>query len=317
MGADEYEPHVFIGHALLAFALVASGAAVMGWSSRRATAIGVVAAAFATLPDVDMVYPMLAFLIGIEDLLVGNFRFWDYVAITHRTVTHSLVVGTVATLGFGVWARSGRSPLTTATCLLGCTVTVVGVAVWNGPLSGIVMGLFVVGGALVTMWAVLMGFGPRHVAGAAGVGLLSHPLGDLFTVPIPDLLYPFELPWDFSYVALHSDPTLHLLIAFFVELGTIWLALGVYARLHGWSLVPAIRPRAALGIAYGASVFVIPAPSLDVPTPFVLSVLAVGVLAIPLRPATGMPRRWQVPLTALAAVTAAALAYTGAYLLVF
>lgn len=308
---------VFVGHGLLAFAVVASVAALYGWNPRRATAIGLVAAAFATLPDVDVVYPLFAVTLDLYSVVLGEGAFWEYVSTTHRTVTHSVVIGAVAAGGIALWTRRERSA---GSKLVGAGVLVglpLGVGLLDGVLSAVVMGAFVLGGLAIVLVAEFGAFEPRHIAATAALGLVVHPFGDLFTIPAPELLYPFADPVEFAYVSLHADPTLHLLSAFFLELGIIWLAVAVHARLHGWSLLPAIRPRAALGAGYAGAVFVLPAPSLAVPTPFVLSVLAVGFLAIPFRPGADLPRTWQVPVTALAAVTAAGLAYTVAYLVLF
>lgn len=308
---------VFVGHGLLAFAVVASVAAVYGWTPRRATAIGVVGAAFATLPDIDVVYPLFAITLDLYSVVLGEGAFWEYVSTTHRTVTHSVVIGAIAAVAIALWARRRHS---TSSKLLGSALLVslpIGVGLLDGLLSAVVMGAFVLGGLAVAFVAEFGPFTPRHIAATAVFGLVVHPLGDLFTIPAPELIYPFSLPVEFAYVSLHADPTLHLLSAFFLELGIIWLAVAVHARIHGWSLLPAIRPRAALGVGYAGAIFVLPTPSLAVPTPFVLSVLAVGFLAIPFRPGAELPRVWQVPVTALAAVTAAGLAYTVAYLVVF
>ncbi|MFT4946908.1 MAG: hypothetical protein ACI8TL_001146, partial [Natronomonas sp.] len=51
---------MFIGHALLAFALAALVAQWRGWRSRQALAVGVAAGAFAALPDVDVLYAAVA-----------------------------------------------------------------------------------------------------------------------------------------------------------------------------------------------------------------------------------------------------------------
>jgi len=58
-----------LGHALVAFAIVALVAHRIGWEPRRATALAVVAGAFATIPDVDMVYALTGFTSGNVDLI--------------------------------------------------------------------------------------------------------------------------------------------------------------------------------------------------------------------------------------------------------
>lgn len=307
---------MFVGHGLLAFAIAASVASAAGWNPRRATLVGLVALGFATLPDVDMAYPLMGTVLGLEGLLAGEFVLWELAAGTHRGVTHSLVVAAVVAAGLGLWHWRGvEHPLGLIGALV--LVGVVAVAIsFGGPLVGATTALFVGGGLALAWLATDRGLAPRHVAAVAALGLLSHPFGDLFTKPAPELAYPLANGIPGGYLHLHPDPTLHLLATFLLELAIIWAAVAVYASVHGWSLLPAIRPRAALGVGYAAGIFVIPTPSLDVPTPFVLSVLAVGALAVPWRRSRAIPARWQVPVTALAAVTAAGLAYTVAYLLV-
>lgn len=314
--ADHLRPLlVFIGHGLLAFAIAASVAAAYGWDSRRATLVGVVAAAFATLPDVDMAYAFFGLLGGFDGLLGADEVFWASAAVAHRTVTHSLVVGALAAIAFACWRWRGLRDVSTVVAGSGLAALVAGVWLASGPVAGSVTVLFVLGGVGIVAAATRWGVGAPTVGLAAALGLVTHPFGDFFTGAAPALFYPLDVPIEVSLVTLHSDPTLHLLGAFFLELSVIWLAVLVYARLHGWSIRPTIWPQASLGLGYAPAIFVIPAPTLDVPTPFVLSVLAVGLVAAPAARWRGTPERWHVPLAALSVVTVAALAYTGAYLL--
>jgi hypothetical protein len=55
---------VFVGHGLIAFAIAASVATRRGWSTERALTIGVVAALFGTLPDIDMAYALVGLASG-------------------------------------------------------------------------------------------------------------------------------------------------------------------------------------------------------------------------------------------------------------
>jgi membrane-bound metal-dependent hydrolase YbcI (DUF457 family) len=306
---------VFIGHGLLAFAIAASVATHRGWPAERAIAVGVIAGLFGTLPDIDMAYAVLGVASGAEGLFSASDAFWDAAAVVHRAVTHSLVLGAVAAVGFAAWrARSSRIALLGAVALLGGLVATVGYV--GGPVATAIVLLFVLGGLGVVRVARWSDVGPRAVLLTALLGLLSHPFGDLFTGLPPRLLYPVDWTVFASRVTLHPDPTLHLLGAFFAELAVIWVAVLVYARLRGWRLGPLVRRRASLGVGYAGAVFAIPAPTLQVSWPFVFSVLAVGAVAIPLKRSTLGNRNWRVLVTALAAVTLAGCAYTAAYLLV-
>jgi membrane-bound metal-dependent hydrolase YbcI (DUF457 family) len=303
---------MFVGHGLIAFAIAAAVADRRGWPGERALVVGVVAGLFATLPDVDMIYAVVG-LAATGDP-VGAETFWSVATVVHRTVTHSLVVGGLAAVTFGAWrAREDRRSLAVAAALAATLLS----AVWtvSGPLAAAVTAVFLGAGLVVVWLARAAGFGHRVVLAAALVGLLTHPFGDLLTGQPPGLLYPFGESVVAERVALHPDPTLHLLGAFFVELATVWLALAVVVRLRGWQLRSLIRPRAALGVGYAGAAAVFPAPTLAVSWPFVFSVLAVGVIAAPVRDPGG-ERPWTAAVaTGLAAVTLAALAYTVTYLL--
>jgi membrane-bound metal-dependent hydrolase YbcI (DUF457 family) len=306
---------MFIGHGLVAFAIVASVASRRGWGADRALFVGVVAGLFGTLPDVDMAYALVGVVGGAEGLISASDAFWSAAHIVHRGATHSLTMGLVAAGGFAAWrARSSRLWLAVSLAILP-SIPIAG-ALAGGPLVGAVLSLFVLAGIGIVEAARRAGFGAQTTLLAALVGLLSHPFGDLLTGAPPALLYPFESAVLAERVTLHADPTMHLLGAFFVELATIWLALFVVSRLRGWNLFPRVRPRATLGIGYGAAVFAIPAPTLTVATPFVLTVLAVGLLGVPMRIRHAADGRWHVVATALTAVTVAALAYTSAYLVI-
>lgn len=305
---------MFIGHGMLAFAIVASAGAVLGWNRRAATVIGIVAAAFATLPDVDIVYAVFGLVAEFEGLLSIGEVFWNSASGAHRSVTHALPVAAVSAVAFGGMRYRGWTHATTAVCLailfglVGYTWLTVDVA------FGAIMLVYVVVGIAITSVAVHIGLSVPAIVVAATVGLLTHPFGDFFTGSPPELFWPFAPPVELALVTLHSDPTLHLLGAFFLELVVVWLAVLVYAWLHDWQIVPAVSPRATLGVTYAGAVFVIPAPTLDFSAPFVLSVLAVGLLAYPLGRSGEVPARWRVPITALTAITVAALSYTVAYL---
>lgn len=312
---------MFVGHGLVAFAIAASVAAHQGWSSERALTFGLVAALFATLPDVDMLYAVGGLVGSLEGIFVASDAFWAAAHEVHRSATHSLAVGAVAAVGFGAWRGRAdwRLGAVAAAALAG--VVAAGTAA-SGPVTGAVLAAFTLGGLGIASLAGRLGFGSGPVLAAAGLGLVTHPFGDLLTGAPPAVLYPLDVTVIGSRVALHADPTVHLLGAFFVELATIWIALFVLARLRGLSLGAHVRPRAVLGAGYAAAVFAVPAPTLAVASPFVFSVLAVGALGAPLRAVdrgNGRPRGATALVTvttALTAVTLAALAYTTAYLVV-
>jgi membrane-bound metal-dependent hydrolase YbcI (DUF457 family) len=340
--SDRQLVDMFVGHALLAFALVATGASRLGYESRRALTVGVLAGAFAAAPDVDMAYALvgIASASGSGPLGLAS-SFWSTSTLVHRAVTHSLVVSVPLSVAAAAWVRGGVGrPAAVGLCV--GLVAVAGVV--SGALGGAVTALFAVACLAVAALAGREGVSPRATLAVALVGFWSHPFGDVFTGEPPAFLYPFDVTLLTHRVALSADPTLHLLGAFVVELAAIWLGVLVALRLAG--VRATVAPRATLGAGYAASILVVPAPTLDLSYPFVFSVLAVGAVALlpmvrtervdagrgGLRvgrfgtaklPAPGglsvdvrRPTATTATLTALSTVTVAWAAYTLAYVLV-
>jgi membrane-bound metal-dependent hydrolase YbcI (DUF457 family) len=316
---------MFVGHAALAFALVGGVAVARGWSAERALALGVVAGAFAALPDVDMAYALvgIAGAAGSDALAVAG-AFWSTGNVVHRAVTHSLVLAVPVALLAALRATDARSARALSVALGALLVAVVGTA--GGALAGLITLLFVLGAAVVgTVAGRHAALAPTQVFGAALVGLGTHPFGDLFTGEPPALLYPLETALVTDRVVLAADPTLHLLAAFGVELATVWAAVAVVCIATGLRPTTAVSPRATLGAGYAASVLLIPAPTLDLSYPFVFSVLAVGLLGFfprvrlvgdPRGPTVEPPDWLGAALTGLSAITVAWLAYGVAYVAV-
>jgi hypothetical protein len=316
---------MFVGHAALAFAIVGSVAVARGWATERALSLAVVAGAFAALPDVDMVYALVgvAGATGSDALAVAG-AFWSTGNVVHRAVTHSLVlappVALLAALRV-VDTRAARALSVALAVLLVALVAAVG-----GSLAALITLLFVLGAATVaTVAGHHAGVSAPATLVAALVGLLSHPFGDLLTGEPPAMLYPLDAALVTERVALAADPTLHLLAAFGIELGTVWAAVAVVCLATGLRPTAAVSPRATLGAGYAASVLLIPAPTLDLSYPFVFSVLAVGLVGVlprvrlvgDRRGPTVEPPDWLgAGLTGLSAITVAWLAYAVAYVVV-
>ncbi|GAB3663152.1 metal-dependent hydrolase [Halopiger thermotolerans] len=280
---------MFVGHALLAFAVASLVAERRGWDGRRALLFGAVAGAFAALPDIDVAYA----LVGLADWrLVGGSlgapaAFWDASRVVHRSVTHSLLVGAVAAPAFALLAVRDSNPrrarfvwlarLAGSGLLVGLVATAF---VADGPLAAFVMALFAGGGVLVVASAArATPLSPAAIGVAALWGLWSHPWGDLVTGSPPDWLYPLESPVLTSRVVLHGDETLHLLGAFALELATVWLALVAVCRLTDRSVPALVDRRAAVGAAYGPVALASTPPTLAVSYHFVFSILVVGLLS--------------------------------------
>jgi membrane-bound metal-dependent hydrolase YbcI (DUF457 family) len=268
---------MFVGHALLAFALVAAVAARLGHGNRRALTLGVVAGAFAAVPDVDIAYALvgLAEAAGSGPLSLAG-SFWASSTLVHRAVTHSFVVAVPAAVAASLWVRTGPERYAAVPLLAGVVAVATTV---TGPLGGAVAALFAV--AVLAVASVVRrrtSLSPVGTLAVALAGLLSHPPGDVLTGEPPAFFYPFDVTLLAERVALSPDPTLHLLGAFAVELAVVWLGVLVALRLAG--VRATVAPRATLGAGYAASVLVVPAPTLDLSYPFVFSVLAVGTVAL-------------------------------------
>ena len=311
---------MFVGHALLAFALVGGAAALLA-DRRVALRLGIVAAAFAAVPDVDMAYALVV-LVGADGGVMGTVEsFWAASTAVHRTITHSLLVAPVAAALAAAWLhgrRDGTGSWLGVAALLGAGLTAIATLV-SGALGGAVMGVFVIAAVLVAEGVERSSvFGARTTFAVALVGLLSHPFGDLATGEPPAFLYPLSAPLVTERVALSADPTLHLLGAFGVELAAIWAGLLVAMWLLERPIREAIDFRAVAGAGYALAALAIPAPTLDLSYPFVFSVLSVGMIGAVPRVrlpdvAVERPDAVGAALTGLAAVTLAGVAYAVAY----
>jgi len=271
---------VFVGHGLLAFALAVFAAEWRGWSSRRALTLGVAAGAFATLPDIDMLYALIAIDGGrfVGDGVTPEV-FWDAANAVHRSMTHSLVVAAIAGPALGVWSLRGDARTARAAALVTLAGLVAVAVVVSGSLGGIVMGAFVAGGvAIATACRRRTDLSPGVIGAAAVAGLASHPWGDLLTGQPPQLFYPFGAEVLGGRIVLHADPTIHLLGAFAVELGVIWLAAVAVVVVTDRSWRTFYGPSATLGAAYSVAPLLLLPPTLETSYQFVFSIIAVGVV---------------------------------------
>lgn len=283
---------MMLGHALAAFALVA-GLAGRRLEPRRALAVGAVAGLFAAVPDVDMLFALSGLVEGTlrlaaapggrgpGDVFTVTGSFWAASTEVHRSVTHSLVVAAPVSVAAGLLGgrdATGTAPRAAAAGLL--ALPVVAALAVTGPVAAAMtatLGVAVWGVALLVRRRVdLSG---RAVAGLAAVGLGTHPLGDLFTGEPPRLLYPLGVDPLSTRVALSTDPTLHLLGVFGLELLTAWAAVAVGLGLLGRSPLSHVRPVAVGGLGYAVPAVVLVPPTLSTSYHFVFSVLGVGLLA--------------------------------------
>jgi len=300
---------MFVGHGLLAFALVVLAGQRLDWERRTVLAVAVLAALFGTLPDIDVVYAPVGLVLG-ADLADPVESFWAVGNEVHRGVTHSLVVGVLTAVGVYLFAREGTLLRTAGVAILAGVLALTTLV--SGGLAGVVTLVFALGAVALVAVADEYDIAPRHTAGAALVGLLTHPFGDLVTGSPPALLYPFDVTLVAERVILSGDTTLHLVGAFWLELAVVWLAVLAYFRLTDRRVRDHVERPAAVGVVYGAAALVLPAPTLDVSYHFVYSVLGVGLVgAVGSRPVARLT--WRAVVTALAAVSVASLSYVVVY----
>lgn len=309
---------MFVGHAFLAFGLVTlltrrvqptDGPSILSGrvALRYAVALGLAAALFASLPDVDVIHAAFQ-VVSLPEESTAFDHFWAATDERHRTMTHSLVVAVLGSLGFGLWATRRLAGW------LALSGVVFLVAVTDGLVGGLVMVLFVIAGVLVATVADEIGLSARAIGGAALLGLLVHPFTDLLTGEPPAFFAPFDIVPIANRVELFADPTANLLLAFGTELAVIWFgvlvgvtALGIDPRRH-------VHVGAAIGIAYAPMALVLEGVSVDHAVPFVATILSVGLVG-----AISRERPWTVPgaltavLTGLGAITLALLAFTVAH----
>ena len=313
---------MFVGHGLLAFAIVAGLASIAGWDAERALTVGLVAGAFGLASDVDILYAPVG-LLGVDGLIEAETAFWAAGNVVHRAVTHSLLIGAAAAVGAGLWAARTRT-LRALAGVVGAGLVVV--AALDALLTAVVMAAFVVAVSGIATAGVRYDVGAAGVGAAAAVGLLSHPFGDLFTGDPPDLLYPLDVTLVAERVVLHPDPTLHLIAAFGLEIATMWAAAAVYLHLTDRRMAAHVRPHATLGLAFAGAALLLPPPSLDAPYRFVFGALGVGTVSgvgtharswrrLLMTDPDGRPlTALGAALTALAALTAALVGYGALYL---
>jgi len=305
---------MFVGHEAVAFAAVGLLARRLGVSRERALALGVAAALFAAVPDVDMAYAPVGLLDvhGASPLAAAN-AFWTASTAVHRTVTHSVLLAPVGAVTFALVAARPRRASVAATAL-GVGLVALAAAV-TGPLGAFVMALYVLAGVAIAVAAARrLALGPRAVALTALVGLASHPFGDLLTGTPPHFLYPLPIRLFAARPAVSPDPTVDLLAAFALELACIWAGVYAYHALTGSSLRSRLDGRAVAGAGYALVALVLTPPTLTVSYPFVFSVVAVGAVgAVPGPLKRRLPSPADAAVTGLAAVTVAALAYAAVY----
>lgn len=322
---------MYVGHALLAFALGVLAGDRLGVGRSRVIAIGLLAGGFAVLPDVDTAHTVFAVVeAGPRNLFPTPEHVWTAEAWqVHRALTHSLIVGAVASVGVGLFGaglrRRDGTPLGDAVTLALAAAAfgaVLAVGVRTDGLAGAATaGLYVLGAVALATWAIRRDVPPRWIGGAAAIGLLTHPFGDLFMGRPPAFLYPLSSTPPIPKLAVAADPTVNLVALFGLELVLAWAALWTLSTHRVWRLRDAVEHRAVLALGFAGAALVIQPPTLQVAYHFAAGTIAAG-LVIGVVPGVvrgrGSPYRHRVyrtgVVTGLAAVSLAVTAYLLAYL---
>ena len=319
---------MYVGHSLLALALTGALARRAGLRRSRALLAGFAAAGFALVPDVDTAYTLYVVLqVGPSNVFPTTQYVWTGEGwVVHRALTHSLLTGAVGaiTAATAALAYAHRHRRRSSVTLLAVIVLLgtLGVLVLtgyssDGGLGVVTMGLYVLGLLAVATVAARRGLAPRHVGGAAAVGLLTHPFGDVFMGRPPAFLYPIVTAPPVEKVTIAADPTVNLVALFALELALAWAALRVVASLSDWNLGDGLARRAVLGVGFAGAVAFIRPPTLQVAYHFAIGTIATGaVIGVGAGPVLGTERRRRTDalVTGLAAVTLAVVGYFLAYL---
>ncbi|WP_255193887.1 metal-dependent hydrolase [Natronobeatus ordinarius] len=322
---------MYLGHALLAFALAAPVARWAGLERRRALLVGVVAGVYGMVPDIDMWHTVYVIArAGPTNVFPTTEYVWPESWIVHRTLTHSLLTGGLAVLvvfGFSdAYRRRTTTPLWSAALpAIGSMLLIgllVAVALSTDELLGLVtMGLFLGASLAVAWWALRRGLTPLEVSGAAAVGILSHPFGDVWMGHPPAFLYPLssEPPIDRLYFS--AEPTYNLLVAFGIEVTLGIVAALVAVRLTGRTVRETMHPVALAGFGYAGAVSFVPPPTFQLAYGFAAGVVAVGSILGAVATVHRVPNLHARPrdaiavwgVTALVAACCCLLGYAAAY----
>ncbi|WEL23608.1 metal-dependent hydrolase [Candidatus Nanohalovita haloferacivicina] len=262
------------GHFLLAFTLAGAIAVALGYEKDKALYLAVFAGGFSIIPDVDMIYGIKGVVLALESG-PGGFpgTFWTVSNRVHRGLSHSLVTGLAASIGFTAYFI--RNKISVASAVTGLLVATA--FVFEDFVGAVVMLAFsVIGLALAEKAQGKMS--SKEFFSIASLGLLSHPFGDFFTGTPPELFFPLTNAVKESRIVLNQDPVLNLLSIFGLELslGLSALILGLY--LKEIPVKEKISPLVALGGLYGFAFYLIPAPTLAASYSFVFSILGYGVV---------------------------------------
>lgn len=305
------------GHAAIGFLVAALAGFYLDVEPEGCITLGLFAAAFAALPDIDLIFAS-GEILAVFTSGMGGFveSFWEASSAFHRGITHSLVTLAVSTVAFILYRE--RESVEAAAALV-FVLTSYGL-VFAGFQAAMVMAVFSLAGIALSHYSV-GSLQRREFVLAAFAGLMSHPFVDIFTGVPPSFLFPLDINFLGSRLVLNQDPVLNLLSIILMELSLLFLAVLTAILLKEDELRSHLTPAPLLGFLYVPLYFVVPEPTLSSAYTFVLVAVGLGVLAnILAHRLNGMESEVHVinmhGLNFVLAVIAASISYTAVYLLI-
>lgn len=232
---------MIVGHGPLAFALTAVILLVTTTLSNRDTLyLASVAGIASTLPDIDILFPLLS-LAAVNPLTLSELisQFWTVAGERHRHATHSLLIltgGTLISIAQLQFTPTKRKYSILASLAL----------VFALPLTLPTQLLLT---AIITSIYLLAKHKPATVShrtlGLAFLfGTTLHPLGDMFTGTPPAFFYPFTNIIGLSRWTI-TEPTLQFALIFLLEIGSLIAALVLIAHLTeiDWITYTDVQPK--------------------------------------------------------------------------
>lgn len=266
---------MIVGHAALGFLVAALAAYYMDIDPDRCLAIGIFAATFAALPDIDLVFAS-GEILTIFSSGGGAFidSFWEASESFHRGITHTLVGLVLSAVAFTFYRERARTEIAAGMVFLSAAFGFV----LGGLLSAAIMTVFSMAGIFITHLSTNY-LGRKEFVLAAFIGLVSHPFGDIFTGVPPDFLFPLGLNLLESRIVLNQDPVLNLLSVLLLELFILFMAVLTAIMLKEDDLRSHLTPAPLLGIFYVPMYFFIPQPTLSSAYVFVFLAVTLGFMA--------------------------------------
>lgn len=272
---------MIVGHTMVGFTVSVLIADHLGIQRKRYMSIGLMGMAFALLPDFDLVLGLTGVIeSGFNGISETREEFWTQGLRYHRGTTHSLIFGLISATTFSLVSYGNKFKIIGFVL---ASFIIIGSVFIVGLLHTVTISFYIVPGLLIASVAREYGLNGRLVVISSFTGLLTHPLGDVFMGPSPDLLAPLPFKLVSDQLSIFQDPTLHLLSVFILELITVWIFIHVYLRIKGDFILHYIRPYIFFGTFYGLISPLIKPPTAGSADHLLVSVLILSITIISIR----------------------------------